>query len=191
MAGIGTPLYKQLALYAQVEEVEMLRERYRAFQVHPSRPRDQGISRDDFAVLGRMLYARGLVMGVVTSKGNELARRGLELTGLAKFLPVVIGADSVTKHKPEPEPVLLALEQLGVGASESLMMGDSPHDISSGNAAGVRTIGALWGPFTREQIAVAKPTYWMSEYRGTNCLDSWTFAGEVTADVLNSSEWTG
>ena len=54
-------------------------------------------------------------MGIVTSKGDELARRGLELTGLAKFLPVVIGADSVTKHKPEPEPVLLALERLGVG----------------------------------------------------------------------------
>jgi pyrophosphatase PpaX len=45
------------------------------------------------------------------------------------------------------------------------MMGDSPHDISSGNAAGVRTIGALWGPFTREQIAVARPNYWLSSIR--------------------------
>jgi pyrophosphatase PpaX len=98
----------------------------------------------------------------VTSKGDELAKRGLELTGLAKFVPVVVSADSVTKYKPEPEPVLLALERLGVRADEALMMGDSPHDISSGNAAGVRTIGALWGPFTREQIAVAKPTYWLS-----------------------------
>ena len=26
----------------------------------------------------------------------------------------------------------------------------------------METIGALWGPFTREQIAVAKPTYWMN-----------------------------
>ena len=164
MAGIGTPLYKQLALYARsAEELEMLRERYRAYQVihHDSVIREfPGTT----AVL-EDLDARGLTMGVVTSKNNELARRGLELTGLAKFLPVVIGADSVTKHKPEPEPVLLALERLGVGADEALMMGDSPHDISSGNAAGVRTIGALWGPFTREQIAVARPTYWLSDIR--------------------------
>ena len=161
MAGIGTPLFKQLALYARsAEELDMLRERYRAYQF---------IHHDDVikeypgttAVL-EDLHARGLAMGIVTSKGDELARRGLELTGLARFLPVVVSADSVTKYKPEPEPVLLALERLGVRADEALMMGDSPHDISSGNAAGVRTIGALWGPFTRGQIAVAGPTYWMA-----------------------------
>jgi pyrophosphatase PpaX len=161
MQGIGTPLYKQLALYARSpEELDMLRERYRAYQfIH----HDNVIKEypGTTAVLEH-LHARGIVMGIVTSKGDELARRGLELTGLAKYLPVVIGADSVTKHKPEPEPVLLALERLGVAADEALMMGDSPHDISSGNAAGVRTVGALWGPFTREQIAVAKPTYWLS-----------------------------
>lgn len=161
MAGIGTPLYKQLALYARSpDELNMLRERYRAFQlIHHDRVIKEYPGTK--AVL-EALHARGLLMGVVTSKGDELTRRGLELTALAKFLPVTITADSVTKHKPEPEPVLLALERLGVGADEALMMGDSPHDISSGNAAGVETVGALWGPFTREQIAVAKPTYWMT-----------------------------
>jgi pyrophosphatase PpaX len=161
MAGIGTPLFKQLALYARsAEELDLLRERYRAYQFihHDAVIKEYpGTS----AVLEN-LHARGIVMGIVTSKGDELARRGLELTGLAKYLPVVISADSVTRYKPEPEPVLLALERLGVSAGEALMLGDSPHDISSGNAAGVRTIGALWGPFTREQIAVAKPSYWMA-----------------------------
>jgi pyrophosphatase PpaX len=161
MAGIGTPLFKQLALYARSpEELELLREKYRAYQfIH----HDNVIKEypGTTAVLEN-LHARGLVMGIVTSKGDELARRGLELTGVAKYFPVVISADSVTKYKPEPEPVLLALERLGVNASEALMMGDSPHDISSGNGARVQTIGALWGPFTREQIAVAKPTYWMT-----------------------------
>ena len=169
MAGIGTPLYKQLALYARSpEELDLLRERYRAYQfIH----HDNVIKEypGTTAVLEN-LHARGLVMGIVTSKGDELATRGLELTGLAKFLPVVIGADSVTRHKPEPEPVLLALERLGVRADEALMMGDSPHDISSGNAAGVATIGALWGPFTREQIAVANPTHWLSNIRGLPAL---------------------
>jgi pyrophosphatase PpaX len=164
MSGIGTPLYKQLARYARSpEELEVLRERYRAYQVIHH---DNVIKAYDGAVdVLASLHARGIVMAIVTSKGDALAHRGIELTGLAKFLPVVIGADSVTKHKPEPEPVLLALERLGVAAGDAVMMGDSPHDISSGNAAGVRTIGALWGPFTREQIAVAKPTYWMNDIR--------------------------
>ena len=164
MSGIGTPLYKQLARYARSpEELEILRERYRAYQVIHH---DNVIKAYEGAVdvLGN-LHARGIVMAIVTSKGDALAHRGIELTDLAQFLPVVIGADSVTKHKPVPEPVLLALERLGVTAGDAVMMGDSPHDISSGNAAGVRTIGALWGPFTREQIAVAKPTYWMNDIR--------------------------
>lgn len=164
MSGIGTPLYKQLARYARSpEELEVLRERYRAYQVIHH---DNVIKAYPGAVdVLANLHARGIVMGIVTSKGDQLAHRGIELTNLAQYLPVVIGADSVTKHKPEPEPVLLALERLGVAAGQALMMGDSPHDISSGNAAGVRTIGALWGPFTREQIAVAKPTYWMNNIR--------------------------
>jgi pyrophosphatase PpaX len=161
MAGIGTPLFKQLALYARSpEELEVLREKYRVYQLihHDAVIKEYP---GTTAVLEN-LHQRGLVMGIVTSKGDELSRRGLELTGLAKYMPVVISADSVTKYKPEPEPTLLALERLGVGADEAIMLGDSPHDISSGNGAGVRTIGALWGPFTREQIAVANPTYWMS-----------------------------
>jgi pyrophosphatase PpaX len=161
MAGIGTPLWKMLARHARSpEELDTLRERYRAYQflhhdaVVKAYPGTVAVLED--------LHARGIVMGIVTSKGDVLAQRGLDLTGIAKYLPVLIGADSVTKHKPEPEPVLLGLERLGVAAGEALMVGDSPHDISSGNAAGVATVGALWGPFTREQIAVANPTYWMA-----------------------------
>ena len=164
MAGIGTPLFKQLALYARSpEELEILRERYRAYQfLH----HDNVIKEypGTTAVL-ESLRARGLAMGIVTSKGDELAKRGLELTGLARFIDVVIGADSVTKYKPEPEPVLLALERLDVRVDEAVMIGDSPHDISSGNAAGVATVGVLWGPFTRDQIAAARPTHWLTNIR--------------------------
>ena len=180
MAGIGTPLFKQLALYARSpEELDLLREKYRAYQFlhHDSVIKEYP---GTGAVLEN-LHARGIVMGIVTSKGDVLAQRGLELTGLAKYLPVVIGADSVTKHKPEPEPVLLALERLGVHADEALMMGDSPHDISSGNAAQVETIGALWGPFTREQIAMAKPTYWMSNISELPGLSTRTFDRDAIA----------
>jgi pyrophosphatase PpaX len=169
MAGIGTPLTKQLALYARSpEELEMLRSRYREFQfIHHDNVVKAYAGINDMI---EALHKRGVVMGIVTSKGDVLAKRGLELTGLAPFIQVIVGADSVTKHKPEPEPVFLAMEKLGVSASESVMIGDSPHDISAGNAAGVRTIGVLWGPFTKEQVAVAKPTMWAENVSELNTL---------------------
>ena len=36
--------------------------------------------------------------------------------------------------------------------SEALFVGDSPHDVESGRAAGVYTVGVTWGAFTREEM---------------------------------------
>ena len=164
MAGIGTPLWKQLALYARSPaELDLLRDRYRAYQMihHDAVVREFPGTTETLATL----RARNLAMALVTSKVDLLAQRGLDLTGLSTFIKVVVGADSVSRHKPEPEPVLLALARLGVAPEEAVFVGDSPHDVSSGNAAGVVTIGALWGPFTREQIAVARPAHLLSTIR--------------------------
>ena len=55
-------------------------------------------------------------------------------------------------------PVRVALEELGYSADEAVFVGDSPHDMYSGNGAGVVTIAALWGPFTREQLEPSSPS---------------------------------
>jgi pyrophosphatase PpaX len=46
-----------------------------------------------------------------------------------------------------------------------VFVGDSPHDIKSGNAAGVVTIAALWGPFTKSQLAPENPTYFLDNIK--------------------------
>ncbi len=164
IAGIGTPLAKQLRVYAPLDaEFEALRTRYRDFQ----REHHDAFVRVFPGTLETIaaLEARGLSLALVTSKGNAFARRSLEYTGLSRSISVVIGADTVTRHKPEPEPVLAALEQLGAKPGEAVFIGDSPHDVASGNAAGVVTIAALWGPFTREQLAAQAPVHWLGDIR--------------------------
>ena len=79
--------------------------------------------------------------------------------GLIGHVDVVIGADSVTRHKPHPEPVLVALERLGAPRETAIFVGDSPHDVAAGNAAGVTTVAALWGPFGRDALERAEPDY--------------------------------
>jgi pyrophosphatase PpaX len=160
VAGIGTPLVTQLAAYARSdEELILLRDRYRAFQ-KAEHDRLARAFPDSLPVL-RTLQSRRLAMALVTSKGNLLAQQALDFTGMAPFLPVLVGADSVTKHKPAPEPVLLALSELKVRAEEAVFVGDSPHDVYSGNSAGVVTIAALWGPFSRAQLAESNPTHFL------------------------------
>ena len=103
------------------------------------------------------LKARGHPLAVVTSKTDALARRGLEHVGLASYFDTIVGCDACTRHKPHPEPVLTALSRLGYEPQEAVFVGDSVHDIEAGNAAGVLSVAALWGPFTRDQLAGSEP----------------------------------
>jgi pyrophosphatase PpaX len=98
-------------------------------------------------------------MGIVTSKASPLAMRGLKLTGIDQYFDAVIGMDLCKRHKPDPEPVLIALDRLSSLPRGAWFVGDSIHDMESGNAAGVATVGALWGPFKAEELAPSRPRF--------------------------------
>ena len=98
------------------------------------------------------LHSSGCRMGVVTSKVGFMAQRALDHCGLASYMECLVASDSTTKHKPEPEPVLLALEQLGAVAHDAIYVGDSPYDMQSACAAGVHALGVSWGAFSRETL---------------------------------------
>ncbi|HET6624335.1 MAG TPA: HAD-IA family hydrolase, partial [Gaiellaceae bacterium] len=64
---------------------------------------------------------------------------------LAKEFEVVVGYEDTERHKPEPDPVLLALERLGAAPAEAAYVGDSPFDIRAAKAAGVFAVAVAWG----------------------------------------------
>jgi pyrophosphatase PpaX len=50
-----------------------------------------------------------------------------------------------------------------VSAGEALFVGDSPHDMAAGRAAGTRTAGALWGPFPHDALVRETPDWLLGE----------------------------
>jgi pyrophosphatase PpaX len=159
VALIGTPLDGMIRRWAVDEaDVERLKERYKRHQwenhdamVHafPGVP----------AML-EALAARGVRMAVVTSKLEPSARRSLDFLGLSRHFELVVGLEATGRHKPDPAPVTHAVERLGARPGEAAFVGDSPHDVLAGNAAGVATVATLWGPFSREELARARPRAW-------------------------------
>ncbi|SRR6266540_715302 len=169
IAGIGTPLPRQLAEFVEGDdEIAALADRYRSFQ----REHHDRLTWTFEGVEPTLekLAARGHPMGVVTSKSNEMMLRSLRHTGIERFMSTLIGCDSCAIHKPDPFPVRLALEELGYVPENAFFVGDSPHDVQSGNAAGVTTVAALWGPFTREQLEPHGPTAFLEEISGLPAL---------------------
>ena len=158
--GIGTPLVQQLREYAANEdEVAALLDRYRRYQAeHHDR-----LTRCYDGVLETVaaLAARGHPLAIVTSKGTPIANQSLRFVGLDQYFPVIVGYDDTDRHKPDPEPVRVALSRLGVASTHAVFVGDSPHDIHAGNAAGVVTIAATWGAFDRETLAAAAPNHFI------------------------------
>jgi pyrophosphatase PpaX len=156
--GIGKPLRTQLREFAANEDdVEELAASYRAHQ-KTHHDRLTACYAGVVPTLER-LHALGHPMALVTSKAGDVAARSLAHVGLDRLMDVVISAESTARNKPEPDPVWLACERLGVRPADALFVGDSPHDVLAGNAAGTPTVGALWGFFPRSELEAAGATY--------------------------------
>lgn len=155
---IGTPLGPMLRRWAHDEEdVKFLWARYREFQIaHHDR---LVTAYPGMVELVQRLHARGHAMAIVSSKLEAGIRRSLDFVGVTHCFGALIGIEATEKHKPEPEPVLLALERIGANAEDAWFIGDSPHDIHAGHAAGVKTIGVTTGPYDRDTLAAAAPTH--------------------------------
>jgi pyrophosphatase PpaX len=91
------------------------------------------------------LHAEGRRLGIVTAKRHETVELAFARLPLRDYFEVVVGAEDTERHKPDPEPILLALERLGAPAADAVYVGDSPFDIGAARAAGVHAIGVTWG----------------------------------------------
>ncbi|OXL19658.1 HAD family hydrolase [Psychrobacter sp. DAB_AL32B] len=94
------------------------------------------------------LELKGVPWGIVTNKPRYLAEQLLEKMELDERCAVLVCPDDVSRPKPDPEPMYVALEKLGIprGAAESVLyVGDHVRDIEAGNAAGMPTILAAYG----------------------------------------------
>lgn len=156
--GLGTPLRQQFgAVTSDTELIETMVVSYREYhnEHHDSSVRLY----PDVARVVDALAQRGATLGIVTSKLRPGAERGLRLTGLYDHFRIVVTADEVSRPKPDPEPVEAAMERAGSSRDSTIFIGDSPHDIAAGRAAGVATAAVLWGPFGVDELSASAPTF--------------------------------
>jgi phosphoglycolate phosphatase len=89
------------------------------------------------------LAAAGAIapQGVVSNKQGAMLRAEAAHLGWNGFFGAVIGAGDAVADKPAAAPLLLALERLGVAASDSVWyIGDTALDMQAARAAGCRAV---------------------------------------------------
>jgi HAD superfamily hydrolase (TIGR01509 family) len=91
------------------------------------------------------LRAAGLRIAVVTSKSRRRFVPDAVAAGIHDAIDVAVCNEDVRASKPDPAPVLCALERLELAAERAVMVGDTEVDVAAGIAAGTAVIGVTWG----------------------------------------------
>ncbi len=115
------------------------RERYRPVGVYESRP-FPGIRES----LGR-LKDGGLRMGLATSKPQRLAEELLRRSDLSSLFEVVCGAGDNGEGNAKWQVIARAMDALGAGAEETVLVGDTKYDVAGAHMAGIPCIGVAYG----------------------------------------------
>ncbi len=112
---------------------------------------------DELVALLPGLKAEGRKLGIVTAKRHRTVGLALDrFPALARSLDVVIAHEDTDRHKPDPEPVLLAVEKLAGSPNETVYVGDSPFDIGAAKAAGVYAVAVGWGGIHPDESLLAE-----------------------------------
>jgi phosphoglycolate phosphatase len=102
--------------------------------------------------LMRDLSELGLALGIATNDAEATARAHLEAAGILHHLAFISGYDSGNGAKPGPGMLHAFCLHTAIAPAECVMIGDSLHDLASGRAAGMRTIGVLTGVASAEDL---------------------------------------
>lgn len=135
MAAVGRPLSGDAAGAADLERLhDRFVALYEAKPVERTRPYDGAV-----AVL-RGLHARGVILGVCTNKPQGPTEGVLRALGLDDLFAAVVGGGLIPERKPDPAPLRLTLEKMGVAPARAAMVGDTPYDVGAARAAGVASV---------------------------------------------------
>lgn len=115
------------------------------------------------------LQKKGKRIALITSSLHNNVHHLLEKYNLHDFFDVVITNEDTARHKPHPDPLYKALEELGGTKEDAIMIGDSDKDIGAAVNAGVDSI--LFYPDTHEkfydlkELQALKPTHTVQDFR--------------------------
>ena len=105
----------------------------------------------------------GFQLAVATGKSRNGLRRAMQELQMEGLFVASRCADE-TRSKPDPLMLLELLEELAVAPAHALMVGDTLHDLTMANNAGVASIAVDYGAHSRARLLTAAPIACISQF---------------------------
>jgi len=116
---------------------------------------------DGIAEILQELSSRNIKLSVATNAPTKFAKRMLSSLNVADMFDVIIGADKVSKSKPNPEMLheILKFYKYDADKDKAWMVGDNSKDMQSAKNANIMGLFATWGfsPTTEYEIKLSEP----------------------------------
>ena len=100
------------------------------------------------------LKKQGVRIGIISTKYRHMIVSYLKESQAEEWFDLIIGGEDVSRHKPHPEGLLLAIEQLQATPSKTLYIGDSTVDAETAAAANIDFVGVTNGMTTDKELKV-------------------------------------
>jgi pyrophosphatase PpaX len=146
-------------IVAQMQAIDAERadELLEAYKEHNDGLHDTLEAFDELLALLPGMRAEGRKLGIVTAKRHRTVALALDrFPALREEFDVVVTHEDTARHKPEPDPVLHALDRLGATPDDAAYVGDSPFDIQAAKSAGAFAVAVAWGGIHPDERLLAE-----------------------------------
>ena len=139
----------------------------------------------------QVLKDGGHTVGVVTSSPRGYAE---EVLGRFRIpYDVLVAYGDTENHKPNPDPILEAIRQLGAQKASTLYVGDDVGDVEAAYHAGIRSVGVGWGPTSLFEMSSTAPDIYIEKpgiLARTELLPGLGYVAECVSDNVEfASHW--
>lgn len=161
---IGLPLHKQVRLFDHLVDFAPDHRAMEADEIdyYESHKHLERIIPEAVEALKEAKRA-GLRTALVTSKNRQELEMFLPRLGVNGWVDAVVSSSDVTRPKPAPDPVLVALQRLGARPQEAVFVGDTVYDIQCAREAGVQVIAVGWGAHPVPVLRAESPDWLLEE----------------------------
>ena len=104
----------------------------------------------------KALKSKRIKLGLLTTTPSKPLKAVAEKFSLEDYFDIMLAKEDA-KNKPNPEGLERIIKKFGIKKDECIFVGDSPIDILTGKAAGVKTIAVTTGIATVEQLQAVNP----------------------------------
>lgn len=111
------------------------------------------------------LSATGHRLAVCTNKNERLARKLLTALRMSDRFGSIVGGDTLDVQKPDPQPLIAAIDRAGGNGGPAILVGDSATDLFTARNAGVPIVGVTFG-YSDTPMAELGPDRLIEHYDG-------------------------